>query len=58
MTTLVLVTALATTGCAASAALTADPFEAYDCYKIGVMGRDLTVAVAASTFEAWNDTKN
>jgi len=58
MTTLVLVTALATTGCAASAALTADPFEAYDCYKIGIMGATLTIAVAASTFEAWNDTKN
>ncbi len=51
-------TALATTGCAASAAVTADPFEAFDCYKIGIFGTTLTVAVAASTFKAWNDTKN
>lgn len=51
-------TALATTGCAASAAITADPFEAFDCYKIGIFGTTLTFAVAASTFKAWNDTKN
>lgn len=51
-------TLLATTGCAASAALTADPFEAFDCYKIGIFGATLTFTVAASTFQAWNDEKN
>jgi hypothetical protein len=51
-------TLLATTGCATSAALSADPFEAFDCYKIGVFGTTLTFAVAASTFEAWKQVKN
>jgi RHS repeat-associated protein len=51
-------TALATTGCAASAAVSADPAEAFDCYKIAAFGVDLTFAVAASTYEAWKQEKN
>ncbi len=51
-------TLLATTGCAASAAITADPFEAFDCYKVAAFGGTLTFAVAASTLQAWSDVKN
>lgn len=51
-------TALATTGCATSAAATADPVEAFDCYKIAAFGASLTFAVAASTYEAWKQEKN
>ncbi|HEV7944037.1 MAG TPA: RHS repeat-associated core domain-containing protein [Solirubrobacteraceae bacterium] len=50
-------TLLATTGCAASAAVSADPFEAFDCYKIAAFGVNLTFAVAASTYEAWKQVK-
>jgi len=51
------VTIVATTGCAASAALTADPFEAFDCYKIATFGVTLSMAAATSTVAAWKLTK-
>jgi RHS repeat-associated protein len=52
------VTLVAVTACTDTAVMTADPFVAYDCYKIGSIGFSVALAGMAASVQAWKVEKN
>jgi hypothetical protein len=52
------VAAFATGLCGVSAVATADPFEGFDCAKIGLIGWSVFAGGVTATIEAWKHTRN